>query len=98
MTVGELAAYADEMPALHAEWMLDAAQVAIYPSTAQFAPDAARTWWDSLMHAAAGDEPVSAAAMPDDRTAGGFSLNGKPISFDALSANLSYMLGGGVAA
>lgn len=93
MTVGELAAYADEMPALHAEWMLDAAQAAAYPMTMQLAPEAAKAWWDGWASAAAGAVTVVGEVVTK---AADFTLNGVSLTFDKLSQQISRMLGGGV--
>jgi hypothetical protein len=93
MTLGELMAYADEMEPLRAEWMLDAAQVAAYPTTMQFSPDAAGAWWDALATAARGGVAATVSAA---KHVGGFMLNGVSTTFESLSAQLSRMLGGGV--
>lgn len=93
MTVSEIQAYADQMPPLRAEWLLDLAQAATYPTTLRFAPDAAQTWWDALMSTAGGAAQATTAAV---RQATGFTLNGMAMGFDALAQQISKMLGGGV--
>jgi hypothetical protein len=94
MTRSEIAAYAEEMEPLRAEGMLDAAQVAIYPSTMQFAPDTAQAWWRGLAEAAAGAAMATADVA---RSVTGFVFNNVAVTFDQLKAKAASMLGGGLA-
>jgi len=96
MTLSELMAYADEMPILRAEGQLDAAQVALYPMTAQYAPELAREWWNALAETAAGGQESSSIVPSEGMT--GFALNNRAVTFDELAAQLGQMLGGGLAA
>jgi hypothetical protein len=74
--------YAEEMPRVRALWMLDAAQAALYPHLKR---EGARAWWDSLVRRTR--RVVRAVGQL-------FTLNGAPVTPDALRERLGAELGG----
>lgn len=94
MTNVELDAHVDMMPAIRAERMLDAAQVAIYPFHAERTPEHAKSWWERLLSDARSTFRQVAKQQRTSRSL--FSLNGVAVGFQELRAKLGSALGGGL--
>lgn len=95
MTNVELEAHIEAMPAIRAERLLDAVQVATYPLHLQHAPMAARAWWRQLM---AETQDTIAEAVRSTHRAPRFVFNGVAVGVSNLKRKLAESLGGGFAA
>jgi hypothetical protein len=92
-------AYVTMMPAIRAERMLDAAQVASYPLYLQHAAEQAKSWWQRLVD----DTQTTLRQMVAGREQDGqrgprFTFNGQGVSISALKERLAGALGRGLSA
>lgn len=87
MTTDLFMAYVHAIPRLHARRQLDAADVALYPVLARFAPEAASEWRRGLAVEAYGAEAGGAGQAPSQ-----MRFNGVPMA----PAALKVMLGAGL--
>lgn len=91
MTVSYFLALEGRIPAMQAERSMQLAQAAVYPHVTR---EGAERMWQAWTRAT--DPDPLPSAMPVKGAL--FTLNGRPVSFEALRIGLGQAIGGGLAA